>query len=219
MEISLLGNEAPALKWEDNGVTIPEETTVTELEAVLRNFAAWRSVESVALSDILAFADRKGMLEQLHPVFEECDLSPVDVGKALAISNVPRGLRHEKLTAEHYLVVSQLLYPEQTRWLQDAVRYKLTGLQLKRSIEVGRVLKKDEMEELSGRGSGIANYHAAVSQWQRWKTRLGGVMAIIAWPTPILEKWLVEVQEVGADIIAAEAELKKRKSLTEGGAK
>jgi len=214
MELSLLGNNAPILKWEKNQVVIPEETTIDEISSFLRNFAAWENISSIALADILEFAHRKDMLEELQGVFVEIDISPVEVSKALGIATVPKGLRHPSLTAEHYFVVSRLSTYDQTGWLQQSLDHKLNAMELKRSIEAGRIITKEEIAELSGRGSGIVNYHGMVNQWERWENKVGGTQAIKTWPTDVLTRWVADVEKVHSTIEAVKQELLFRQSNT-----
>jgi hypothetical protein len=211
MEIKLIDDMAPALKWVDNGLAIPADTSKDEVAAILKNFSFWQNASAVALADVLAFASSKGYLDQLELVFAECGLTPTDVSRALAISDVPRGLRSEKLSAEHYFVVARMTMDQQTKWLAAAEKNSLSALELKRSIEAGRVLTKEEIAELSGKGSGIVNYHGIVNQWGRWSSKVGGVQGITAWPTPVLRQWLADVSPIVEAVEAAKAALNDRK--------
>ena len=211
MEIKLIDDMAPSLKWVNNGLAIPTETSKEEVAAILKNFSFWQNASAVALADVLSFAQSKGYLEQLEIVFEECGLTPTDVSRALAIGDVPRGLRSEKLSAEHYYVVSRMTMDQQTKWLAAAEKNALSALELKRSIEAGRVLTKEEIAELSGKGSGIVNYHGIVNQWSRWSSKVGGVHGITSWPTPVLRQWLSDVSPIVEAVEAAKAALHDRK--------
>ena len=210
MEIKLLNDIAPTLVWEENGLNIPEETTQEEVASILRNFSAWNSVSSLALADVLAFARARGYLEQLELVFAELDISPVDVSRALSVADVPRALRNSKLSAEHYYVVSRLTYDQQIKWLDLAVKHSMSGLVLKRSIEAGAVLSKDEIALLSGRGSGIQNYQGLVNNWSRWSEKVGGAKGISSWPIPVLSQWIEDFAPIVAEYEIAKAALKGR---------
>jgi hypothetical protein len=126
----------------------------------------------------------------------EMAFDPGSVRKALAIADVPVGIRHPWLTADHYYVVHRLMYPEQVRWLALAVERKMPALLLKRSIEHGRPLTQEELANLTGAGSGIPNYHGILTDWERWKKRVGGDDVILHWSRPVLEQWLEDMDPI-----------------------
>jgi len=96
----------------------------------------------------------------------------------------------------HYWVVSSMEKDDQTKWLEKAVKHSLTGFELKRSIEAGKVLKKDQIEMLSGQGSGIVNYHGIISEWKRWEKKVGADTGILSWPAHIQDRWLEDTQPI-----------------------
>jgi hypothetical protein len=167
----------------------------------------WSSVSTLALADVLSYARAQGYLEQLEMVFAELDITPVDVNRALSVADVPRGLRNEKLSSEHYYVVSKLTYDQQTKWLNLAVKHSMSGLVLKRSIEAGRVLDKEEIALLSGRGSGIVNYQGLINDWGKWSSKVGGAEGIAAWPVPVLRQWVEDFNPMAEAHAVAKAAL------------
>lgn len=209
MEITLHTNDS-SLRWEGNGLSIPEDAQLPDYENAVRLVAKLGKISRIALGDLLADAAKKGIEDQLTMVFEEVGLSPVEVGKCLAISLVPRSLRHDNLTEEHYFVVSKLTLPEQTKWLNEALKHNLNALEMKRSIEAGRVLKRDEINELSGRGSGIVNYHGIVNQWDRWANKIGGFDGMQEWPKDTIKRWRAEIDSVADLIYKADAFLAEK---------
>jgi hypothetical protein len=200
MKIALFTNECQ-LRWEDNGLTIAPDAQLADFEHAVRVLARVGKISRIALGDLLTEASKKGLEEQLTIVFEEVGLTPVEVGKSLAIAAVPRSLRSEELSEEHYFVVSKLSLADQTKWLDAAIKHGLNALEMKRSIEAGRILKRDEINDLSGRGSGIINYHGIVNQWDRWANKIGGVTGMTEWPIETLRRWREEVDSV-AEMIA-----------------
>lgn len=205
--LSLAGNP---IAWDGTGLVIPENTSMEDVASLIKGVACFRSNMVLVLSDALSYALENGWEEQLHLALEESHLLEADVTRAMAIAKVPRGLRSRHLNEEHYFVVSQLDRPQQTKWLKAAVEHKLSGFELKRSIEAGKVLKKKDLEALSGRGSGIPNYHAAILDWKRWTSQIGGSENLHSWPTDSLERFLADVGPIRETISAAEEELQKR---------
>ncbi len=207
-ELLALGGKP--ISWDGEGLVIPEGTTMEEIAGLLKGVAFFKSNMVLVLSDSLAFAMRQGWEKQLQLALEDSHLLEADVTRAMAIAKVPRGLRSAKLTDEHYFVVSSISPSEQTRWLKAALDHKLSGFELKRSIEAGKILKKKDLEALSGRGSGIPNYQAAILDWKRWTSQIGGSENLATWPTDSLKKFLNDVGPIRETIAAAEEELEKR---------
>jgi hypothetical protein len=85
----------------------------------------------------------------------------------------------------------------------------MTGLVLKRSIEAGRVLTKEQIEIMSGQGSGILNYHGMLNRWERWKKKVGGEEGILSWPIDTLERWIEDVAPIAELHEKAVAKLKE----------
>lgn len=74
-------------------------------------------------------------------------------------------------------------------------------------------LKIPEKDLLSGRNSGIVNYHGIANQWDRWLNRVGGTGGMEKWPTDVLETWLLVVETIDDTITAVKTELSQRNSL------
>ena len=96
----------------------------------------------------------------------------------------------------------------------EVVRFDAERKRQKKSKEKLRASKRkiSEKDLLSGRNSGIQNYHGIVFQWMRWCSRIGGNNGITKWPTMTLEQWLEDVQEVAITIEAVSEELESRKN-------
>ena len=96
----------------------------------------------------------------------------------------------------------------------EVERFDAERKRQKKSKEKLRASKRkiSEKDLLSGRNSGIQNYHGIVFQWMRWCSRIGGNNGITKWPTMTLEQWLEDVQEVAITIDAVREELKSRKN-------
>ncbi len=73
--------------------------------------------------------------------------------------------------------------------------------------------KISEKDLLSGRNSGIVNYHGIVNEWERWLSKVGGTRGMAEWPTEVLEDWLLDVEPIDETIKAVKNELFYRSSL------
>jgi len=187
-----LADTVSAVRWTATGLDLPETMTLEGLRSLLASFRAWESRGTVALADIFAFARARGWETEVEQMLSDFEFDPVTVRRSMRVGDVPRGLRHPDLTAEHYYVVADLTYPEQTKWLQKAVKHKMRPLVLKRSIEAGKVLTKEQIEMMSGAGSGIVNYHGILTNWKRWEKKVGGEEAVLSWPRTVLAQFVDE---------------------------
>lgn len=189
-KVLVVGNVPSAL-----GVKL-DNATLADVRDMLRSFLAWRGYGLVILSDILVYAKRKGWERDVEEMLGQLEFDMADVTKALAVGEVPQGLRHPDLNQEHYYVVSHMGYDDQMLWLDRAVKNKMTGLVLKRSIEAGKVLSKEQIEMLSGANSGILNYHGILTHWQRWERKVGGEEGILSWPADVRKRWVDDVTPI-----------------------
>jgi len=200
-------NSVPPAQWSPDGLDISEDASLEDVLALLRAFRAFQTAGTVALADIFTFARGRGFLEDVEKALELLEYDMPTVKKAMAVADVPRGLRHPKLTAEHYYVVSANTYEEQIRWLDVALAKGLSAFELKKSIEAGKPLTRDQIAAMSGQGSGISNYQGVLTQWDRWKAKVGGDDAILGWPRAVLSDWVDNMRPVRDLIDKAEARL------------
>lgn len=188
--------EGAKARWTPMGLDFPETTTLENIKEILTAFKAWDTAGAVALADLFIFVRANGWEREVEVFLAQMEFDLALVKRARAVSDVPRGLRHPKLTAEHYFVVAGLEYDWQAHWLHKAVKHKMTGLVLKRSIEANKVLTKEQIEMMSGQGSGILNYHGVLNRWERWEKKVGGEEGILSWPTDTLERWIEDVAPI-----------------------
>ncbi len=197
--VSVDGNEVEdgaKARWTPAGLDLPE--TFKEL---LTPFKAWDTAGAVELADLFTFARTNGWEREVEIFLAQMEFDLALVKRARAVSDLPRGLRHPKLTAEHYFVVAGLEYDWQAHWLTKAVKHKMTGLVLKRSIKAGRVLTKEQIDMMSYAVSEILHYQCRLARWGRREKTVGGEEEILSWPRPMLErlvkdmKPIVELQE------------------------
>lgn len=190
------GLDAARARWTPTGLDIPETTTLDNVKEILRAFKAFETTGTLALADLLNFVRQRGWEKEVEQYMAQLEFDLSSVRKAQAVNEVPRALRNPKLNSEHYWVVSNLERDEQTRWLATAVKHNLTGFELKRSIEAGKVMKKQEIEMISGQGSGILNYQGILTDWKRWANKIGGPEGILAWPAHVQDRWLEDTRPI-----------------------
>lgn len=190
------GLDVARARWTPTGLDIPETTTLDNVKEILRAFKAFETTRTLALADLLKFVKARGWEKDVEQYMSQLEFDLSSVRRALAVAEVPRTLRSPALNAEHYWVVSNMELFDQQKWLARAVKHKLTGFELKRSIEAGKVLKKEQIEMLSGQGSGILNYHGILTDWKRWESKIGGDSGILAWPAHLQDQWLEDTRPI-----------------------
>ena len=118
-----------------------------------------------------------------------------DAIKALAIGQLPLDLRTERLTSEHMFVLKKadLTAKEQHHWGAISDKEELTPMELQKSIQAGKVMKRADIDRLSGHNSGIATIQGLNFWFAQWKRKVGGEAGVLAWELSQQEAWLVEV--------------------------
>jgi hypothetical protein len=190
------GLDVARARWSPTGLDIPETTTLENVKEMLRAFKAFETTGALALADLLLFVRRQGWEKEVEQYMAQLEFDLSSVRRAQVVSEVPRALRNPVLNAEHYWVVARIEREEQVRWLDKAVKHKLSGFELKRSIEAGRVLKKKDIEQISGQKSGIINYHGILTDWKRWANKVGGDEGILTWPKDVQDRWLEDTRPI-----------------------
>jgi hypothetical protein len=72
---------------------------------------------------------------------------------ALVAKNVPLTIRKERLSFDHHRAVASLKNPDdQSMWLETAAKKEMSGDMLRKSIKLGRVATKEDMEKPTGGG-------------------------------------------------------------------
>lgn len=190
------GLDCARARWTPNGLDIPETTTLENVKEILRAFKAFETTGALALADLLNFVKQRGWEKEVEQYMAQLEFDLSSVRRAQAVNEVPKALRNPKLNSEHYWVVSNLEREDQTKWLALAVKHDLTGFELKRSIEAGKVLKKEQIEMISGQGSGILNYQGILTDWKRWESKIGGDDGILSWPGHLQDRWIEDTRPI-----------------------
>jgi hypothetical protein len=87
-----------------------------------------------------------------------------------AIARVSWHARHPDLSSEHYEVVGRTVYKHagQARWLRIARDRDLTPVELERSIEKGKIERREDTQAGKGTGSGIVTVYAVRMVFMQW---------------------------------------------------
>jgi hypothetical protein len=174
------------------GFQVPAATTREELQVMMRQLKLVRSFYDVYLADMLVFGRQAFGDEALMEIVEQEEFELSDVKRAMGIGQLEFDFRHrhEGLTAEHFYVLATMCQSEEERekWAKQARDHDLTGLELKRSLEEGRVMSREELRKKSGSQSGIRNLEAVFFEFDMWAKQTGGVQAVEKFEVESLRK-------------------------------
>ena len=134
----------------------------------------------VWLADFLAKGRQAFGETKVQETLSQLQFTLTDADEALAIASLPRGIRHEKLTSEHYWVIAtaSLTQAEQVRWAKLALDHSLSPKLLKESIAAGEVITGVTGQNHRG---GVATVQAFRQIFDRWMSQVDKSDPIHTW--------------------------------------
>ena len=172
-------------------------------EQWIEALATWKRVSEVyhfGLADFINYGRERFGAQKVQGALTQLDFDLADVMKAEAIGQSTLDLRLVSLTSEHYYVLGRLLpegKQEQGKWAALAEKHELSALELKKSIEAGKVIKQPEIDQTSGRNSGITNIEGLTLMFERWERQVGGEEKILHdWNDDLKRLWLEKVRPI-----------------------
>lgn len=177
---------APGLSLQvlHHGLAINGDMSLDQWKNVLGTLQSVKSSYHCVLADHLQYGRQKFGDAEIVTALQQAEFDLADVMKADAIGQLTLDFRGKfALNSEHFFVLSKVENPkERTRWAQIAEREKLSPLELKRSIEAGKILKLSSIQNHSGQGSGINTIQGAVFRVQQWEREMGGKEKLLKLP-------------------------------------
>lgn len=167
------------------GLAIDGEMTLQQWTDFLNTIHSIKSAYHCILADHLNYGREKFGIASIAIALEQAEFDLADVTKAEAIGQLTLDFREtHQLNSEHYFILSQKLTEDKdrSRWAKIATKEHLTPLELKRSIEAGRLLKAEQIQDTSGQGSGILTIQGALFKMQQWSVKMGGTENILKLP-------------------------------------
>lgn len=157
-----------------------------------------------ALADTIAYGREKFGDAQVGLALEQGEFEEADVIKAGNIGQLSLTFRQTfHLSSEHYFVLSKVTdTQQQSRWAAEAVNNTLTALELKRSIEAGKVVRTKQIANTSGSGSGFNTIQGIAFKVGQWEKAMGGIDNIVKLPKEQRES-LIELLTPALTLIAA----------------
>ena len=167
------------------GIRLDGDLTKEEWVNLLTSLQCVKHAYHNTLADVLNYGRKKFGQEAVTQCLEQLEFELADVTKADAIGKLDYDFRLAyPLTSEHYFVLSHLEEPARSKWAKIAEKQKLSALELKRSIEAGKVLRLAEIQANSGQSTGINTIQGVVFRMQQWQQSMGGTEKILHLPIP-----------------------------------
>ena len=162
---------------------IERDLSLEEWKELLIFLNRFKHIFHCSLADVLNYGRAKFSTEAVNVGITQAEFDFADVAKAESIGQLTLEFREKHaLTSEHYFVLSRQPAKDADKWAKIARSEKLTPLELKRSIEAGKVVRNADLAALSGQGSGINTIQGAIFRLQSWENSLGGRAKVIELP-------------------------------------
>lgn len=170
--------------------------TYDQWSELLRTIHSVKSAFHCVLADHINYGREHFGVAQVAIALEQAEFDLADVTKADSIGQLTLDFREKhKLNSEHYFVLSKIeAERERERWASIAQRENLSPLELKRSVDAGKILHAKQIAASSGQGSGINTIQGAIFKMQQWEREMGGIDKITQLPMPE-KKALLELLE------------------------
>lgn len=160
-----------AISWvPGKGCVVRGDLTEEETRDALYGFQGVRREFGSFYSGFVRWARDKHGDFFVDEIFGQMQLPLNDAKQYDAIARVPWQARNAAFSDEHYYVVGKadLKDPEREKWLEIAHDEDLSPLELKRSIEEGKVVHQEETPAGKGSGSGIVTIYAVRMIYMQW---------------------------------------------------
>lgn len=188
--------KAVPLKVEARGVRLAPNLPFEQWREMLRMWRGLKDTWQFGVADFMSYGAKAFGEEKVQAAMEQLLFDLKDGLHGEVIGQIPLDLRDQPLSAEHYYVLgrAELTARERGRWAALAVKEEMTPLRLQKSIEAGRVLRKDEIDEMSGKNSGIPTVQGVRFLWDRWARKVGD--KAFKWTTDLKRQCLDEIKPI-----------------------
>lgn len=188
VHLALTSGLAPGAKLRENriftlsatGVEFKGEPTLAQWMEGMLMLSWMKTASTLWLADFIECGRKRFQRETVEEALVQLEFTELDVSRALAINDVPRELRSEHLTSEHYFVLGRSgLNDEQSkRWSDLTEEHHLSAAELKESISVGAIVKRGASAE----GRGLPTIQGFRQIFDRWWTQVDTHDPLTGWP-------------------------------------
>ena len=183
MQTTLILASGQELHLTQGGLRIEGEMTFDQWKTLLGSLQNVRHAYHCALADALNYGKQKFEAEEIAKALEQLEFDLNEVNKAESIGQLSLDFRERHpLTSEHYFVLSKHDATTAKKWAIIAKDKGLSALELKRSIEAGKLLRTSDIAETSGQGAGINTIQGVIFRLNNWERTMGGRDKILILP-------------------------------------
>ncbi|MDR0532519.1 MAG: hypothetical protein LBH01_01035 [Verrucomicrobiales bacterium] len=192
------------LQITDRGIVFNGKMSLDQWRDLLASLQQVKNRFHVYLADAIVYGREHFGERKVGEILDQMQFDYADCSRAMHIGQIELDLRLPELTAEHLCVLGMELQNNrkmQAKWVKLALQHGLTPLELRKSIQAGKVLRQEAVDELSGRDAGITTIEGVRFSFDRWKKQVGGEEAVLGWDVENKRLWLQQVEPI---IILAE---------------
>ncbi len=209
------GKAQKILSFDDKGqIIIRDDITLQEWHEGLRGFKSLNDHYKESLSKYIAFGKLKFGQGAVDASLGQLEFDMPTVRAALDIGTIPLELRHESLTADHYVVLARadVTPKKRAHWAKVAVTQKLTPQQLKSSIDHGEVVSSAVSDKNT---HGVVSIHGLSQEFDIWLRRVKGLPGILKMQPEAIEdivRELAPMAKLHHDLVNRKSFVPKSKS-------
>lgn len=167
----------------ERGLSLNTPLTPHLLTESLRRLASTRTMFHYGLGDLMkAGRDQLGQAA-VDEAMTEVGINHADALRAGAVEAIPQEKRRQDVTSDHYLVVEQAGLTDRAAeaWIAKAAAHHLSPLNLRRSIQAGRIISSNDVAVQSGRNSGVDTIENVLFWFERWHNKIRKADPISEW--------------------------------------
>lgn len=189
MNLPAIMNPNPKFTVTPTGIEFFGDLSLAEWDALGRTLILLAKKSGFMLGDWINYG-AKVHGEKYKEALEVTGLAPKTLRNYASVARrVHPTLREPSLGHDHHAAVAGLESHEQRYWLDLSKAHNLSVPRLRKSIQLGRLVSEEEMED--GRGNKQTNHETLINQLVRWWTSETCKVPVTEWDTDRREalKW------------------------------
>lgn len=191
----------------EHGAVINRNLSLEEWQNAMKEIRRVKHAYHAVLADLTGYGTEHFGEQTVADAMEQMEFDLDDSNKAAAISNLSLSFRTlYSLNSEHAFILSAIKDDdEREEWAKKCKEHNLTALELKRSIQAGKIMRKEDLAKASGQGAGVPTVQAVRFQFERWCRAVGDKEKILNLPKPERRQLLTTLEPIIE--LAAEVQL------------
>jgi hypothetical protein len=188
--------EKQCFTLQPNGVSFHGPLTSERWKQGMRALAWMKRSFHFWLADFINHGRQHLSKEEVEESIVQMEFASFDVDRALAITDYPEAARSEKLTSEHYFVLSRrgVKGDSLVPWIKLAEEHELTPVELDNSIAAGKLVKRKTAKSTRG----IVTIEGFRMTFESWWRRVGKDNPVEKWETDRKREILEELKPAAA---------------------